>query len=369
MSLSFYVEGAVKRPKKSRQVVAGLVVRRPDGKILVIKRTDGRWDLPKGHRDPGESAFDAARREAREETGLRPSVERKQRVSFVKGGGKKLHFYPAVVGKRARVRLDPAEHRKFRWVSRDTAVKLLKKHRELAKAVARLAEDSPEGRTPEGLFVMDSVTEARGRGYDFFRPRSSRKKAQKFVIKSVSLVREGTYKYWVDLGLDGEAAITTYPPRVAGEPDDVVVTQRGEPWPEGTVRSYITAAHRKKLARAKKKAKLTEATVAAAIGPVLGLTRTPLAMLRRQPLRSVAGACRCPVCGHGMDEGKACCRSCDGGGKCRGKKRISEIVEPQDVPDCKPLEPPDQDCTRTAAWNKAIRRQMLKQKAKRRLGL
>ena len=44
------------KAKKKKQVVAGLVVRRKkDGKILVIKRTDGRWDLPKGHRDPGES--------------------------------------------------------------------------------------------------------------------------------------------------------------------------------------------------------------------------------------------------------------------------------------------------------------------------
>lgn len=45
-----------------------------DGALLLIKRRDppaaGRWTLPGGRVEPGESLRDAARREALEETGL-----------------------------------------------------------------------------------------------------------------------------------------------------------------------------------------------------------------------------------------------------------------------------------------------------------
>ena len=41
------------------------------GCVLVLRRNDrDEWVLPKGHLEPGERAEDAARREAREETGL-----------------------------------------------------------------------------------------------------------------------------------------------------------------------------------------------------------------------------------------------------------------------------------------------------------
>jgi 8-oxo-dGTP pyrophosphatase MutT (NUDIX family) len=52
-------------------VAAGVVVRAPDGDILLQRRTDdGRWGLPGGALEPGESLEDAARRELFEETGL-----------------------------------------------------------------------------------------------------------------------------------------------------------------------------------------------------------------------------------------------------------------------------------------------------------
>jgi 8-oxo-dGTP pyrophosphatase MutT (NUDIX family) len=47
-----------------------------DGRLLVIKRADdGRWCLPGGKLDVGESPEEAAVREAREETGVRVAVE------------------------------------------------------------------------------------------------------------------------------------------------------------------------------------------------------------------------------------------------------------------------------------------------------
>jgi 8-oxo-dGTP diphosphatase len=52
-------------------VVAGLI-RRGDGKILICLRPQhvdqgGLWEFPGGKREPGESRFDALRRELREE--------------------------------------------------------------------------------------------------------------------------------------------------------------------------------------------------------------------------------------------------------------------------------------------------------------
>ncbi len=49
---------------------AGGLVRTPEGKLLCINRL-GRWDLPKGKVEPGETMDLAALREVEEETGLR----------------------------------------------------------------------------------------------------------------------------------------------------------------------------------------------------------------------------------------------------------------------------------------------------------
>ncbi|MBO5875422.1 MAG: NUDIX hydrolase [Alistipes sp.] len=50
-------------------VAAGGVVLDNDGKTLMISRR-GRWDLPKGHWEPGESIEECALREVAEETGV-----------------------------------------------------------------------------------------------------------------------------------------------------------------------------------------------------------------------------------------------------------------------------------------------------------
>lgn len=49
---------------------AGGVVSSTVGKLLMIYR-NGRWDLPKGHREPGENTRHCAARETEEETGVR----------------------------------------------------------------------------------------------------------------------------------------------------------------------------------------------------------------------------------------------------------------------------------------------------------
>ncbi len=58
-----------KRSAIKTVVAAGGLVRNSRGDALMIMR-DGRWDLPKGHVDPGESLEQCALREVSEECGI-----------------------------------------------------------------------------------------------------------------------------------------------------------------------------------------------------------------------------------------------------------------------------------------------------------
>ncbi len=50
---------------------AAAIIRDPEGRVLLIRRGDGRgWSLPGGLMEPGERILDCLRREVREETGL-----------------------------------------------------------------------------------------------------------------------------------------------------------------------------------------------------------------------------------------------------------------------------------------------------------
>jgi 8-oxo-dGTP diphosphatase len=63
---------------RGRLVGAAAVILEPDGRVLLVRHTYGRfnWDLPGGASDPGESVVETALRETREETGLEVVAER-----------------------------------------------------------------------------------------------------------------------------------------------------------------------------------------------------------------------------------------------------------------------------------------------------
>ena len=68
------------------------IVRDDAERVLFIRRADdGRWGLPAGGVDPGESPAEAVVREVREETGLTVRVAR---VAGVFGGAGYRHRYP-----------------------------------------------------------------------------------------------------------------------------------------------------------------------------------------------------------------------------------------------------------------------------------
>jgi 8-oxo-dGTP pyrophosphatase MutT (NUDIX family) len=92
------------------------------GRVLLLRRspTDpwrpGWWNLPGGGLEPGESVLEGARREAREEAGLRllDAVE----VHQIQGGRVRLLLALAWSG---RVRLD-YEHDDYAWVDPERVV-------------------------------------------------------------------------------------------------------------------------------------------------------------------------------------------------------------------------------------------------------
>ena len=92
--------------------VSKVVIYNRNGKILLLKRADGRhdWDLPGGHLQQGENHLEGARRETREETNLAISEPKHIKTH------ENVEFFKCPCPKGA-VKLDPKEHIDFRWIN------------------------------------------------------------------------------------------------------------------------------------------------------------------------------------------------------------------------------------------------------------
>ncbi len=108
------------------RVSAGIVIARCEANVYryLLLRAYRYWDFPKGLVEPGEAPLDAARREAREETGIGtldfPCGEQYVETKPYRGG--KIARYYLAVASTAEVTLkvNPAlgrpEHHEYRWV-------------------------------------------------------------------------------------------------------------------------------------------------------------------------------------------------------------------------------------------------------------
>lgn len=110
--------------EKSTVVMASsAVICDGSGRVLLIKRGNepdrGRWSVPGGCVDPGETLEDAAAREAREETGLEVSIGKELwcvRVPIGDGRVYEIHdFMATVIGGELQAGDDAEE---VRWAHR-----------------------------------------------------------------------------------------------------------------------------------------------------------------------------------------------------------------------------------------------------------
>ena len=121
-----------------------VIVEDPRGRVLLLQRgpTDpwmpGRWNLPGGGVEPGESPVEAAMRETREETSLRVYAL----SPLARIGGLDVFRADYWTG---RVRLTDGEHSRSAWVPREIAWTwdLVPRHAVVLRGYGRAVIDVP----------------------------------------------------------------------------------------------------------------------------------------------------------------------------------------------------------------------------------
>lgn len=101
------------------QVIVGVVIEK-DGKYLLVQEAQekcrGKWNLPAGHLDPGETMADGAKREAKEETGCEVELTG---VCQIGSRVKENEVFASVIFTtelmREEIAFDPAEILDVKW--------------------------------------------------------------------------------------------------------------------------------------------------------------------------------------------------------------------------------------------------------------
>ena len=115
-----------------REVSAGAACwkRSPEGikYLILLQVKSGRWSMPKGHMEKGETELQTATREIYEETGLRPKIDPVLigDVCYPTRHGtlKVNHFFTAECDD-SPITAQKEEVREYRWETKEEAMKLL----------------------------------------------------------------------------------------------------------------------------------------------------------------------------------------------------------------------------------------------------
>src|SRR4051794_3696441 len=102
-----------------------LIVRGQPPRDFLLMRHADRWDLPKGHVDPGETEMQCALRELREETGIAADdiepiagfrYTTQYQVNAKRDGGLRDKTLVIFLARLQRdVKIDPTEHGGYEW--------------------------------------------------------------------------------------------------------------------------------------------------------------------------------------------------------------------------------------------------------------
>lgn len=139
--------------------VVGATVIERDGRVLVVREgkagVAGRWNLPSGRMEPGETPLACARREAREEVGLEVTPTAlvgiyRDRSPVVEGDVLVFAFHASAVEGSPRVPADDSVV-EFAWVDPGELEALDLREAYVARAVA----DAREGRWCDPDLVVD----------------------------------------------------------------------------------------------------------------------------------------------------------------------------------------------------------------------
>jgi len=141
-------KSAVARLAKAAADISLVTVLDDDDNMLLIRRSkentrSGMWENPLGHKDPGETDIQAARRELKEETGLTAKLLPKTTAVMTPDGKKQLRLYVGrVKGVKPDVSLAPEEHDKHRWVKPSSLGKIKKTNKDIVKNTKRLFDSN-----------------------------------------------------------------------------------------------------------------------------------------------------------------------------------------------------------------------------------
>ena len=129
------------------KLVAGCILQE-EGRYLLVQeklpKAYGKWNLPAGHVDPGESTVHAAVREVKEETGLVVTADKEVFSEAIPERDREFHIFTAQIVGGALI-VQPDEIMDAQWFSLDEIYQLQKDDQLRSEWMVRAIENSRKG--------------------------------------------------------------------------------------------------------------------------------------------------------------------------------------------------------------------------------